>query len=468
MKVLLALHGFPPELIGGTESAVQSLARGLRDRGHQVVVVAGSMDHGPEFRRSADASSEDGIRVIRLHRSDLYFDHWQKSYSARASAAFAEVLAEERPDLVHVHHWIRLSRDLVATAARAGIPAAVTLHDYWASCLVTFRVRPDTKEPCDVPLGPMPCLACAAHLPPRTPWVSMESQMLALHQHRGDLARELSLARAVLAPTRAHAEAAAGFLGVDAGSLEIYPVPNGRDLPLERRARSPEAADAERGDGRLVLAAWGNLLPLKGFDVILRALAALPDPSRVALHLAGGEVLEDHTRELRALADGLDVTFHGAYQVPDLATHPVAGADLMVSGTRARESWGLVVDEACALGMPMVLPRAGAFPERLKEGEGVLFYPQSDERALAAVLQGLLDNPERLGALRTSLPELDALAPSQADHVERVLAVYGRVLAAGAPEVAAQDWWEARLRQAEEEQWDLALSQATPEELGFA
>ena len=464
MKILLVLHGYPPELVGGTESAVRSLACGLKARGHEVVVLAGSMEHGAELRRSEVESDEDGLRVLRLHRSDLYFDHWQKSYSAAVTDAFEEILAAERPDLVHVHHWIRLSRDLVASAARAGIPAAVTLHDYWSSCLVTFRVRPDTKEPCDVPLGPSPCLDCAELVPPRTPWVTAEARRMALHLHKSELARELDLARAVIAPTRGHAEAVSRFLGLDAGRLSIYAVPNGRDLTLGPR---PAASSGAGSPGRLVLAAWGNLLPLKGFDVLLRALRALPDPARVALHIAGAEVLDEHTAELRALADGLDVTFHGGYRVPALGGHAVAGADLMVSGTRARESWGLVVDEACALGLPMILPRAGAFPERLTEGDGVLFYRQGDPADLAAVLQGLLDDPARLEALRERLPPLASIAPGEAEHVERVLEIYGEVLAAGPPEVAPRDWWESRLRRAEQEQWDAGLSRATPEELGF-
>ncbi|TAJ07895.1 MAG: hypothetical protein EPO68_15980, partial [Planctomycetota bacterium] len=126
MKVLLALHGYPPELVGGTESAVQALAHGLLRRGHEVVVVAGSLQHGPEFRVSEardEVAGVGAVRVLRIHRADLYFDHWHKSASGRAERALREILARERPDLVHVHHWIRLSRGLVATAARAGVPA---------------------------------------------------------------------------------------------------------------------------------------------------------------------------------------------------------------------------------------------------------------------------------------------------------------------------------------------------------
>jgi len=459
VKVVLALHGYPPELIGGTEAAVQALARGLVLCGHDVCVVAGSLAHGPAFRRTQETQA-DGVRVVRLHRSDLYFDHWQKSFSADVSEAFAEILAEERPDVLHVHHWIRLSRDLVAVGARAGVPAVITLHDYWPTCLVTFRVRPDTQEACGVDLAPDPCLACAALVPPRTPWLPRERQMMELYQHKADLLRELVLARAVIAPTQSHATAVAGFLGLDPAALNVVVLPHGRDLDLPQRTPEPSA--------KLVLGTWGNLHPLKGTDVVLSALRALPDPSRVRLHVAGAEVLPAYAARLRELATGLDVAFHGAFEVAGLATHPVGGAHVMVSGSRARESFGLVLDEAAALGMPMLLPRAGAFPERLQEGRGALFYAPGDPLALTAVIRRLLDEPGLLAALRRSLPPPAALAPTQAEHVERVLAVYAAARAAGPPEAPARDWWEARLRRAEQRDWDQALSQRSPEELGFA
>ena len=128
MKIALALHGYPPELVGGTENAARTLAHGLAAHGHEVVVVAGTLRHEQGFRRSLelDEGAARPIRVHRIHRADLYFDHWQKSASARASLAFRDVLREERPDLVHVQHWIRLSRDLVHRAALERIPAVVT------------------------------------------------------------------------------------------------------------------------------------------------------------------------------------------------------------------------------------------------------------------------------------------------------------------------------------------------------
>ncbi len=467
MKVLLVAHGYPPELVGGTEVSVQGLARGLARRGHEVLVVAGSMRHEAGFRTSDDVDVDPvagaRIRVHRIHRADLYFDHWQKSASERAGQAFRAVLRESAPDLVHVHHWIRLTRDLVACAAREGVPALVTLHDLWTSCLVTFRVRPDTKEFCEVPLAPHPCLDCAALLPPRTPWVSRESQMLALAERRADLVRELRLARAVIAPTRTHAEHVARFLGLDAGALAVRVVPHGRELELAPRA--PLAPPQQLG--RLVLGSWGHLHPLKGPDLLIDAVRRSGRSERIELRLAGGEVDPGFAAALRRLAAGLRVELLGAFEAQALDRHPVSDVHAMVSGTRAVESWGLVVDEAAYLRLPMVLPRAGAFGERLREGAGALFYAPRDASALAEVLRRLLEEPGLLERTRAALPPAGELAPSTAEHVERVLALYREVLAAGPPAAPAEDWWRPRLRRAAEEDWDRSLARRSAGELGL-
>ena len=468
MKVCLIAHGYPPELVGGTEKSVQELARGLVRRGLEVVVVAGSLDHARGFRTSEATDEADGrtIRVRRIHRADLYFDHWQKSASARVAETFRAILREERPDLVHVHHWIRLSRDLVRCAAVEGVPAVVTLHDLWTSCLITFRVRPDTKEFCEATLAPDPCLDCAAQIPPRTPWVARENQHLALAERRADLVRELELARAVCVPSRAHARVLERFLALDPEALALRVIPHGRDLALVPRAPLPPP----KQHGRLVLGSWGHLHPVKGTELIVgavRRLADLRGPERVELCLAGEEADADFGARLDAAAAGLNVTRHGRFNADELDRHPVSAVHAMVSGTRAHESWGLVVDEAVALRLPLVLPRSGAYAERLTDGAGALLYAPGGEAELTEVLRRLLDEPGLCERLRERLPPLAELVPTVAQHVEAMLAVYEDVLRAGAPAPPAEEWWRARMQLEAERAWDASLARSSPEELGL-
>jgi glycosyltransferase involved in cell wall biosynthesis len=135
-----------------------------------------------------------------------------------------------------------------------------------------------------------------------------------------------------------------------------------------------------------------------------------------------------------------------------------------LSGSLAPESHGLVADEALALGLPLVLPRSGAFAQRFRDGRGVRFYEPGDVAALARVI-GELALPGHLDALRARP------APPRGPGAAAVLGVleglYERLVAQGAPDVPPEEWFEARLRASELAAWDDALGRTPPADLGF-
>jgi hypothetical protein len=55
MKLLFAVHGAPPELVGGTENSVFELARALVRGGDDVVVAAGTLGAAGEARIGSGA-----------------------------------------------------------------------------------------------------------------------------------------------------------------------------------------------------------------------------------------------------------------------------------------------------------------------------------------------------------------------------------------------------------------------------
>ena len=130
MKVAFVLHGFPPELSAGTERTVEALARAMQAQGHEALVICGSMQVAPVGQ--VDELDLDGLRVLRLHRDDLYFESWFKCYHPGVSQTLWRVFQDERPDVVHVHHWLRLTSDIARLARASGAVVAVTLHDYFA------------------------------------------------------------------------------------------------------------------------------------------------------------------------------------------------------------------------------------------------------------------------------------------------------------------------------------------------
>jgi len=103
----------------------------------------------------------------------------------------------------------------------------------------------------------------------------------------------------------------------------------------------------------------GSLIPLKGVDLLLRALAGLTDTAWT-LHLVGDGPARAALAELAqrcGLADR--VQFHGLRPMPQVMPH-IAAADLLVLPSR-KDGWGAVVNEALGCGVPVVCSdRCGA------------------------------------------------------------------------------------------------------------
>ncbi|MCI0589390.1 MAG: glycosyltransferase [Planctomycetes bacterium] len=402
MKVLEVVHGFPPDCHGGTESFVEGLSQGLASRGVEILVVSGAL----ESRTPAQTSESrwKGLRVVRIHRPDSYYETWERSYSEPAGRLFAGILERERPDLVHVHHWLRLSRDLVARAHAAGVPTVLTLHDFGSTCLICFRVKADDSF-CTVPLAVENCHPCVG-----TP-AGMEPADAAaeIGRLREDLLREIGLARERIALSSSQASILSRVTGRPLSDFRVLPLG-----PVKRLRRAPHRP---RGPGEpLRVISFGHLFHLKGQHLLLEAVRRARARERIRVALFGLVVYPEYEKRLRALAEGIAVEFRGTYEVQDLEG---TDADLAVFPTLAAETYGFVLDEAAALGIPAAVPDLGAMRERV--GDGGLVLPRGDVGAIASLLDDAFERPALLEEVRA---KVRPPAGSFDAHVEAVLGLY--------------------------------------------
>jgi glycosyltransferase involved in cell wall biosynthesis len=191
--------------------------------------------------------------------------------------------------------------------------------------------------------------------------------------------------------------------------LELYPLPAGRVHVAEPGV---DAADLVIGT-----AAGGALLCVaavtfgKGHDVLLDALALTTD---LAWHcVCVGSLDRDpefvEALRRRTLDAGLGdrVQFPGPRTGADL-DHSYAAADLIVLASRA-ESYGMVVTEALARGLPVLAADVGGLTEALGHGgDGIrpgLLVPPEDPAGLAAALRAWLAHAELRARLRQAARE---------------------------------------------------------------
>lgn len=187
------------------------------------------------------------------------------------------------------------------------------------------------------------------------------------------------------------------------------------DVPCERLSvvepgTERVATRPRRVESVIALLAVGAVVPRKGYDVLVAALARLKHlPWRLVIAGDCGRSVDTFRRlvaDVAALGLSDRVRLAGTVTAEELASL-YASADLFVLPSRF-EGYGMAYAEAIAHGVPVIGTNAGAIPETVPADAGVL-VPPDDVDMLAATLQRLMDNPaerERLaaGARATAFP----------------------------------------------------------------
>jgi glycosyltransferase involved in cell wall biosynthesis len=174
----------------------------------------------------------------------------------------------------------------------------------------------------------------------------------------------------------------------------------------------------------------------KGHDVLLGGLATVPDLSwRCACvgSLDKAPAFADHVQR-RALTFGLRdrVRFTGP-RVGAALDSAYAAADLLVLASRG-ETYGMVVTEALARGVPVLATDVGGVPEAL--GQGGLLVPPGDPEAFGAALRRWLEDADLRDALRQAARERRATLrgwEDTASDVDTALMAAARPALAAAP-----------------------------------
>ena len=183
---------------------------------------------------------------------------------------------------------------------------------------------------------------------------------------------------------------------------EILSVPTDRIRTVNPGVETPPDLafrDGPRPDGPLRLLSVGTLIPRKGHDVLIGALADLRALDW-QLEIIGAARDPGHASSLKALIGMMNlshrVTLCGAVDQDDLDT-AYRSADLFVLASR-HEGYGIAYGEAVRWGLPVVGTTAGAIPEAVPKGAGRL-VPPDDRDALRDALGELLTDPEELARL---------------------------------------------------------------------
>ncbi len=266
-------------------------------------------------------------------------------------------------DLLHSHYWLSGLAGMKLSQA-LGVPHVATFHTLGK---LKLQARPGECEPA----------------------VRIRTETSLLRSVDG-----------VVVSTRAEAEEMTRLYGVDPGRVEV--IAPGVDLDMFRpRERSVARERLGLAEPNVVLYV-GRLEPLKGLDILVRAVADLAMADTTRLLVVGGDPDSDElVGELGALARSVGiaerVTFAGAVPQQDLPWY-YSAADVLVLPSHY-ESFGMVALEAMACGTPVVVSRVGGLKTFVRNGESGYLVPWRCSDPFSQQIEMILANPSLCRAM---------------------------------------------------------------------
>ncbi len=353
---------------GGMNVVVRQQAEVLARLGHHVEIL--TRRASPDGPTMVELSPGLSLRLLDAgpRKPIAKGDHEQ------IIATFTKRLGALEPyDIIHSHHWFS-GMAAVPIARATGAPHVQSFHSIAAEVSTPLSAGERPESP-------------------------------------GRLAGEAWLAResdAIVTVSRAEAHTVVTRLGGAAGRTWV--VPPGVDSALFHPKVSPP--DGEQPDfpgwprrhvrdesfSQGFVVAAGRLHPLKGFDLAIEAIAAMPKPFRPQLVIAGepSEDLTGYGNQLTTLATRLGVAnivhFIGPQRRYDLGTLFREARVVLIPSHS--ETYGLVALEAAASGVPVVAAASGGLSEAVIDGETGIVLPSRDPQVWAGALSELLANPD--------------------------------------------------------------------------
>src|SRR4051812_10907866 len=248
MRILHVGSGFRPWRSGGLVAYVEDLMGEQLRRGHDVSYFFSGRQYPLARRPRLRRWERDGVPMLELVNSPLY-DHGRQPGlevgEPRIERMLARLLGELQPDAVHVQELAGLPFSLLDVIRAAGVPAVVTLQDYFPLCS-TFKLLDASGRTClrrDVGLD---CVASTA-ADPRDPGLLLEATL------KYDLWRAPLLPRFDTAKVNSFIRGTSKLLSRGGARRRMALRPARADPPLFQRRRELNVERLNRADSVIAM-----------------------------------------------------------------------------------------------------------------------------------------------------------------------------------------------------------------------
>ena len=380
MRVLLA-HSFY-RIPGGEDGYVRQQVELLRER-HTVQLFA---------RHNTELSS--GLSTVRA-----------MTFSPRARIGVTSVIANFRPDLIHLHNaYPSLGPSVHLAAERASVPLVMTVHNFRLRCPNGYMFT--EGESCRRCEGGAYHNAVVHNCFPGRGQAAGYAAALWTHRFLLKLDDKVGL---YITPSEFVRRRMLEW-GFEDSRVKVV-----------RNFTTVHEDPTETGTYGLYL---GRISSEKGIDVLLRSLRAAGDPP---FKIAGDGPILDELRRLAANLRLGNTEFMGRL-APDGVHEALRGARFVALPSSWDENAPLAALEAMAMGRPLLVTATGGLVELVANGEGIA-CPVGDVEALAGAIRELSQDDDRCRVLGRAALRRARAEFVPATHLERLEAAYERCLA---------------------------------------
>jgi glycosyltransferase involved in cell wall biosynthesis len=439
MKILFTSHLFLPKHSGGTEVYTFSLASEMRQRGHDVHVLA--CESFKTGKRNEVRFSDDiylGLKVHRVFLNIMLMDDPVRSeyYNPYVEHHLIEYYRQVQPDVIHAHHLCYLSTAVITAAQKLKIPVVLTATDFWLICPDSQLLRWDASL-CNGPTNIADCLRCYSYLSKRAKKYRLLLRILPDRILNRLVVTSVGLGSKsiwqfrVLKAASLRAEWNRGIVNsVDlfispSWFLESMFLQNG--LTNQHRLHVPFGvrpslmqSDARKSESQEFRFGFiGTISKHKGLHILIEAFKGIDSSKPVTLKIYGNlEFDPPYGKSIRKLAkDDSRIQFLGTFPHEGI-NEVLRNIDVLVVPSTWYENTPLVIYSALAMETPVICTNLGGMAELVKEGANGLTFEVGNPESLQARMVELLGNRDLVAHLRPDRSKIQTINDN-ADQLEK-------------------------------------------------
>jgi glycosyltransferase involved in cell wall biosynthesis len=400
LRILIVSHGHPEITKGGAEIAAYQLYRGYASRSGCVAWFMGCDRRQTRSETPITQPFGNGDYLYSVGEFD-----WFKfsNQDPRLPEAFANLLLELRPDVVHFHHYINVGVEVFALVKRI-LPhtkVVVTLHEYLAICNHHGQMVTNPHRNLCYHASPQRCIECFPQF--------SESDFFLRRRYIEHFFAFVD-----------HFSSPSQFL---ADRYIAWGMPESRISVIENLVRATQGSFTSVGKGGPLRAGFfGQLSFLKGANVLFDAADLLAQDERmdISVEIFGdyrGQPLE-FQKELqeRMATVGQNVVLHGPYDEIRV-DRLMQSVDVILVPSVWWENSPLVIQEARRNGRPLICSDIGGMAEKVRDGVDGFHFHAGSAMALALLLKRIADDRQLLTDVTGTMQKVISVDVIIDDHL---------------------------------------------------